>query len=414
MLLLLLGVFGGCGGGEEESSTAAPKPLSPKAGAFLQRAQQAYTQKEYRAALIMADSAARYAPNQPDVHFTRGRALTELKRPEAAQAAYERALSLEPGYQGARFNLANNAFRGQRYRDALDLYRKVLQTVEAEPDKAHFYHGTGGRGERSAVLLQMGRAYEQLGVIDSARIAFQEAVSSNDSSATAYGELADLYSDQGETQKGLEQARMALQRAPEEPNYQYQVGRLLVQSGSHREAIPYLRRAAEEMPWHQGAHYNLGQALLQIGERAEAERYLTVADSLRAQEQRIDQLREAAEINPRNLRAWLQLGSALRRSGRYGEAMDAFEYARSMAPGSVALLNNLANLALLEGDTLGAIQRYQAILRRDSTSADVWFNLGVVYAQSNRMDAARQNWKKALQFDPDHAQAKRYLARTGE
>ncbi|MDX1429692.1 MAG: tetratricopeptide repeat protein, partial [Rhodothermales bacterium] len=72
--------------------------------------------------------------------------------------------------------------------------------------------------------------------------------------------------------------------------------------------------------------------------------------------------------------------------------------------------NNIANLMLTRGDTLGAVQRYETLLSMDSTLADVWLNLGTVYALSGDFIEARSAWEAALRHDPQHPEARQYLS----
>ena len=76
---------------------------------------------------------------------------------------------------------------------------------------------------------------------------------------------------------------------------------------------------------------------------------------------------------------------------------------------SFALQNNIANLCLMDGDTVQAINRYKTILSFDSTLVDIWLNLGVVHASSGRKNDARQAWMKGLEYDSDNTTLKDYL-----
>ena len=43
--------------------------------------------------------------------------------------------------------------------------------------------------------------------------------------------------------------------------------------------------------------------------------------------------------------------------------------------------------------------------------AEVWLNLGIVYASSGGLEAARRAWETVLRHTPNHPEAKAYLAR---
>lgn len=403
LLLLLVGT--GCGKSEP------PDPIHPRAAYYLSEAQRALDVDAYRPALMLVDSAAAYAPERPDLHFTRGRIWAAMEHAEEAAAAYQRALDFDPSFQAARFNLANTAYRREQYRTALAHYRVILEALRRAPETVALYQDDpDGREAHYAVLLQVGRAYAQLGVADSARLAYEQAVEVAAEKPEAYEALGRLLAEQGDLEAALAQARHALARAPEDPEPRYRVGALLVRLQRHEDALPYLEAVVAQDPHHRGAHYNLGQALVHLQRTAEAEHYLTRADSLQQAEAALGDLAETARVNPDAPQAWVDYGNALRRSGRGAEAREAYRKALNLAPWSLALQNNLAVLAVEQGDTARAVARYRMMLRQDSTLSDIWLNLGTIHAQSGDTDAARRAWRQALRFDPDHATARAYLA----
>ena len=388
----ILLLSGGCGPEAEDDADSA-QSMDPAARAFLSRAQRALQSGTYQNALTLTDSAERRAPDLPQVDFIRGRIFSELKRFEAAEAAYRKALSRDSPPEKIWLNLGNNAMRQDRLREALSYYRKALE--EKPSPNAYLY---------------MGRAYSELGKIDSARHMLNRAVALDSTSARAHAYLGQTYKQAGALEKALASSRRALALAPDNLDYRYVVGSQLLQTGRTKEALPVLQTVAKERPWHHGALYNLGQALSRLGRTKEAKQYFARADSAQQRQAAIDQLRETARINPNRLMAWVRLGDALRQAGRLHEAKEAFDVALNLAPRNLALQNNAANLAHELGHPQEAIQRYRAILRQDPTLVDVWLNLGVAHAQEDRPEAARRAWRQVLTQAPDNQAAKTYLA----
>lgn len=410
LFILASVLWTGCGSGSEQrAGTAERRQVRPEAAALLKKSQKAFQAGAYRPALMYADSALSHAPGWADVFYTKGRIFTELKRFEQARTAYEAALAADSSYHEAQFNLANNAFRQERFQEALNRYREVLRAMDQAPDSATIYHQETERSGRYAVLLQIGRTYAQLGAADSARAAYRQAIDENPSHPSAYSSLGELYKKQGAVDSALAHAEHALERATDTLQYLYDVGVLQLRAGRPESAARKLRTVVQHQPGHRGAHYNLGQVLMRLGRQKEAQQYLAAADSLEKAQAALDQLKETAEVNPNQLRPWVTYGKALRRAGRYKEATSAYRVALTLAPGSPALQNNLANLALLRGDTTEAVYRYRALLQQDSTLADVWLNLGVVFANADQMGKAERHWRRALQLDPGHPEARRYL-----
>ncbi len=305
---------------EELSITEAQRrSLDPKAAFFLNDMQRAYGQGAYHIALALADSAASYAPDLADIPFLRGLVFSKLNRFDEAQAAYDTVLALDPAYRSAWFNLGHNAFLQGRYRAALGFYQKEAMALDAPPE-----------AERSAILLQLGRAYARLGVADSARRAYEQALDTDSSNAQAYSWLSELDGQAGELEQALAHARRALRLSPDHPEYRYGVGALLFRTGQLEEAVSHLEAVARQQPWHVGAHYNLGRALMTLGRRDEAQPFLEKTDSLQRLNADIALAQLATFQYPEDPNRWQQLAGLLRRVGRHDEARQASNVVRGL------------------------------------------------------------------------------------
>lgn len=394
MFAALVLVATGCGTGADSLSRTeqARRDADPKAVEFLLNAQQAYEAGYYNGALFLADSAARYAPELADITFLRGRILTTMLQYEPAQAAYKETLALDPEYPGVYLNLGNSAYMRGELREALALYRKEQGAV-----------GT------PVYLTQLGRVYADLGVADSARWAYEQAIGADSTNPTAYMRLGQVYEDAGAFDEALRYSRKGLALHPDNLNYVYVVGVQLLRSGDLEGAVDRLTKAVEGMPWHYAAHYNLGQAHTGLGQAEQGARYLARADTLLEQGKEVTKWKNLIGTNSHEPMLWVNYGNALRLAGRVDEAIEALTVAYSLQPQWLELQNNIANLLLARGDTTAALDRYEMLLQIDPTQPDIWLNLGTVYALAGNYDEARAAWQTALQHDPDHAEAKQYL-----
>ena len=391
LLLVLLGSVG-CAP-DRESTSEKRGSVSPKVAQFIIRADKALTRGDYNVTLAMADSAEKYAPELADVHFLRARALSKFRRFDKAQTAYEKVLSLDSSYEGARLNLANNAFRQGRYRKALKLYQEELE-----------YHVAAD------VLAKMGYTYKALGKADSALWAYQQALAIDSSQASVSAEISQSYEEKGETRLALRHARQAVKLDPNNLDYRYLVGSYLLKAGRTRRAITELETVVKQRPYHLGAQYNLGQALAKLGRESEAQRYLNRVDSLRKMRHELRSVKVQVSQHPDQPTLWSQLGGMQLQNGRLDEAIESLKIALSLDPESKRLQANLATLLVHKGDTKEAIRRYRAVLQQDPTLAEVWLNLGVAYASAGNKAAARKAWKKTLKYKPNNPAAKKYLA----
>ena len=356
------------------------------------QAETAYRNGYYNAALTITDSAIVISPDVADVYFLRGRVFTKLARLNEAEAAYRTVLSLDPNYQGAWFNMGTNSIRQDDLPAAIAHYKSELLLYPS-----------------ARTMVQIGRAYADLGKIDSATFAYEEAIRTDGKNAAAHMRLGHLYKDSGDITKAIEYATSGLNLDPENLDYKYVMGSLLLLNGEPEVSLPYFQAVTSKRPWHYWSHHNLGQALYRIGNEAESQHYMDMAKELQKGIQEVENWRNLANMNPDQFMLWVNLGNSLKNMGRIQEAKDAYLVAISLSPMSFALQNNIANLCLMDGDTAQAIIRYKAILSLDSTLVDIWLNLGVVHASAGRKNDARQAWAKGLEYDPVNKTLRDYL-----
>lgn len=383
------------GDGEELTPTeSARRSAHPRAAKYLIRAQEASERGVYNAALALTDSALAYEPDLADIYFLRGRIYTKMQRMKRAEESYRRVVELDSTYAGGWLNLGIN-----------DVRQGDLKQAVRHLDRAR------GHDPTSEAYLEMGRAYSELGRPDSAEWAYRKSLELDSTNATAYMWLGQLYEETGDMERAVKLSRRGLQLDSGNLDYRYILGSQLSRLGETEEAIRHLRPVAEARPWHHGAQYNLGQALRRVGREEEADRYFSRTDTAQTLQDTISSASERVSEEPRDPANWIRMGDLMRSMERYEEAMESYRVAASLDAGNLYLQNNIANTALAMGDTAQAIQRYRAVLRTDSTLADVWVNLGAVYGNQGRFEMARDAWRNALELDPDHPTARRFISR---
>ncbi len=412
-VILLIPFLHGCRGETATPGAAVlrQREVSPEVASFLEEAKILEDKGEHRAALALLDSAERLAPDLPDVYFLRGSIYTELNDFEQAQQAFENVLENDTQYRAAWYKLGNVAFLQGQYRRAVEMYEREKELMLGSPAPIKAYFRDVDEQSLPTVNLQLGRAYDKLGVLDSARWAYEEALAADSLNATGHAWLAEWHEDAGEMDEALQHAQRAFELAPETMDHRYLFGSLLVRNGRPEEALNLLMSVIAEQPSHHGANYNMGQAYLRLGEQGKAGYYLSRADTLENLGAKIAEAQAAAYQQPDRVDRWLNLADIMLYAGRLDEAQQAFSVAAYLKPSDLNLQNDMANLAMARGDTTGAINRYYGILAQDSTFADVWLNLGVAFAQSGQYQKAREAWNRALKFQPGHPEARTYLAR---
>lgn len=395
--VLLAAFWIGCQSGEVRSDAtegqAGLGTIDSLAVRHLLRAEMAYHQGAHYAALMLADSVELIEPDLPDVHFLRGLAYSALRRYQRAEASYKRVLSIEPNYEGVWYNLGGLALRTNDLPKALSCFKKELE-----------------RHKLPQAYLQMGRIYMELEKADSAQWAYKKAIKADKKLTSAYMRLSELYKEEGNQAKALKYARKGLNIEPNNLNYQYYLASIYLENEKPGKALPYLEAVVGGMPWHYLGHHDMAQTLVRLDRVDEANYYFEKADSLKIILDKVEYWQNMAEANPDQLGLWVNLGNTLREIGRITDAINAFNVAVSLDPINTAIRNDLANLFIMAGDTVSAMSYYMTILDFDSSCADVWFNLGVAYAESGYYEAARNAWLNTLRYDSTNKAAEEYLA----
>ena len=368
------------------------KKRNPMADYFLMEGNKYLKKHDFKKALALADSAELYAIKKDDVYFFKGRIYSELGRFAKADEAYNNTININPDYIGAWNNLGNNAFRQQNFSQAVKFYNKEIII-----------------NKTSIPFRALGRAYVELGKTDSARICFQLSIDINNNYASAYLNLAQLEEDEGNLNKALQLASRAYALEPNNVEYQYVYSTILVQMDRGKEAIYSLREIIKEWPWHHGAHYNLGRALIQSGQKVEGQQYLDESEKIRANQAKIDHLENTIRALPDDPYSYAALAFALRKVGRFNDSMHSYKVALYLDPDNYDIWNNVANLYLLQKDTIKALDTYNYIVDKNPELIDIWLNMGVVYALANQKENAIYSWERALKYQPDNISAIKYL-----
>ncbi|MGE5514233.1 MAG: tetratricopeptide repeat protein [Bacteroidota bacterium] len=165
-------------------------------------------------------------------------------------------------------------------------------------------------------------------------------------------------------------------------------------SGRFADAVRLCQDALKVAPGHHGAQALLGAALFGLGHAEQAERVLTKA------------MRGGADASLHNL-----LALVLRKRGRLPEAAEQFRAALALAPGSLAIMLNLANLLRAKGDLVAACELAEEAARLHAASPDAHFVLGQAWLACGRAQAAEQSLRRALALAPEHQGARLALTR---
>ena len=220
---------------------------------------------------------------------------------QEAEAAYRKAIELDPNYNWAWIQLGRLMQKLGRYEEAEAAYRKA---IELDPNYNWAWIQFGA-------LMQKLRRYEE------AEAAYRKAIELDPSYDWAWVKLGDLLQNLERFEEAEAAYRKAIELDPGDTWAWVQLGRLLQEVDLFEEAEGAYRKAIELDPGYNWARVNLGRLL-----HEKLERFVEAEAAYR----------KAIELDPSYNWAWAQLGRLMEDLGAIGQWKEATGIAwRSLA-----------------------------------------------------------------------------------
>jgi putative PEP-CTERM system TPR-repeat lipoprotein len=345
------------------------------------------------------DSALDADPAAVDGWLLKGDIALATKRFADAEAAFKKAVALNPYRKGALVGFGR-ALLAQRKTDEADAQARAILRLAPQDAWGHYLRG--------GVALQR----EQLDVADDA---FEQAIKRDPDHAETKLLLGELLAQRGQHERAGEllgtylarhpnnlravksYARVQMQLgAPDEaiaaltgvarealadPEMTALLGAAYLDTGSADAAVALLEKASKAAPDDAGISRRLAisyaakgdldralEAIGQLGTDAQlTAAHLEIARSLLAQGEVDKALELTGRLThdmPESPEAFNLNGIVQEAAGKRAAAVDSFEKALALAPDSIPARINLARRALAEGDAATARQRYDEVLHR--------------------------------------------------
>jgi len=310
---------------------------------------------------------------------------------------YREAVRLNPDYAHAWLELGKTYYLQRAYEPAIAALGQVQHSSlvsGAVAREANFYlglaaysHGDFAKSESAfqfvAARLPLAEVYNDLGVVAARR---------------------------GQ-KKAVDYFERAIQNDPSDPDYHFNLGVTLAQTGDRAGAARELHTALDRRPNDAEAKVLLDSLTLPPGSmpgsatsKAPLERIKRnyEEDAFRQMTMQMGSWAEQQFVrsDPRaHARFHLELGKELLAHGFTTEAEAEFQHAAAVDPSSTAPLTALAEDYDARGDALEARAQAEAALRIRE-SAEAYLILARLDLRENRIEAASQNINRALQLEP--------------
>jgi tetratricopeptide (TPR) repeat protein len=236
----------------------------------------------------------------PDELDSIGWSFLSLEMVNEAEAAFNRALEADPDNPSRYEGLAEAAYWRNGAPAGIEMVEAGIQRF---PEYAPFYESAG-------------RWQWEMGDVNQAALAFNQAIELDPTNSSAYRALANLLADLGRQAEGEELMLRGLEQNPNNPGFYLDAADFYMRIGETREAIPLLERVIEMEPEDGWFYAGLAQAYADVGDHDRARQLLGDASARNREDPWLDEF----------------IGWTYLDLGDCDRAIDHFERALSMDP----------------------------------------------------------------------------------
>lgn len=330
---------------EEQKPADLQVTSSPNGDERLKKGKELFAAKEYEKALAEFQSVSKDHPNFAEAHQRAGECLQALGRNDEAIAAYREAIrnkaenadlhynlgvlyerkempdeavvefkqSLNFGENGdARRRLADIYSQRGIFPQAIEQYRELLKTKKDDP----------------VLHLKLARVLFSSKNYKDSIAEYQEAVALEPDNLEAHRELAGIFKKRGMTDDAEKQYREVLRLKKDDSEARNALLAIYVEKKKYNDVLALLKEGVELNPKDANSHYKLG----------------LIYEFNKDYESAIASYKATVELNKDHAKALNALGRVYMKTGRYTEAKEALEAARTADPNleeTKVLLNNI-------------------------------------------------------------------------
>ena len=239
-------------------------------------------------------------------------------------------------------------------------------------------------------------------------------------------EAFELY-ESGQMLQAMKKLNEAIETGPEHAEWYFNMGLTLDGMEDYEKAIEYYQRALECTPddvetlnclgvnYTRTAQYDLSLSVFEqiekidpMFEPAYCNRIITYTEM--EQYSRAEQMfYMAQQIKPDCPLCYYNIGNSLFTQSEYERALWCWEKCAELAPDHPQIHYRLAQASWVSGKGSRAQEEFLTELRMNPLEMDVLLDFGLFLLESGDLDSAREKFSRALEYDPQCAEACFYL-----
>ncbi|MFQ5892869.1 MAG: tetratricopeptide repeat protein [Nitrospinota bacterium] len=359
-------------------SRSRPTIGSPTSTSLLVAAEEAVKRKDYGSAWRFYETAFRAQPRDERVVLGLANVAFVLGRRPDAIAYYERALELSPNHAAVHHRLGELYAMEGRRKEALSHYQRVLEKNPHE-----------GR-----VLLAAAELNEQLGDAAQALALYERLRTLKPHQAEVPVRMAALYARQGRFHKAIETYRALAAKHPEDLELKLALARVMLEAGEGEPAADLFAEIASKDPQRLEAVRTAADLYLRLGKRKKA----------------MGLLERAVAALPQNVPLRLTLAELYRLQLQPTKALHHWQKVLGRDPTNRQAALGVAERRAAQGRPTEALAVLEAVAAAHPEDAEVHYQMGHLFYKQKMWERAVDALQKALQLDPNHAEALNRLA----
>jgi tetratricopeptide (TPR) repeat protein len=282
----------------------------------------AVQEERYKEGTKHGSRAVEVAPDNPDARYWYGRALLRAGEVPEAKQQWEKGLELSVDHVGILEGLARLALAEEETAKAYQLLSQLQRQGVNDPWLNRLMADiAAGKGlwKQSLDHLELAMAQEEPSLQDlmtaselsiltgdkTGAVAYCRRAVALEPGPVAYGGLGEAFFAVEEMDSALVYLRLAVEQAPEDPRYRFNLANALEVTGMVEEAGSHFRAFLAMVPDDPVGHFNYGIHLDKLGRSEEA----------------LAEINLALELNPDMLTARVVQAQILEEMGRWDEAL---------------------------------------------------------------------------------------------
>lgn len=346
--------------------------------------------------------------------------------PEKAEQAYITAISNDSASRDAYMGLARLYGLQKKWDKVEDLLKKVVETpgntLRKYTDIANFYQGQKQfdlaeeyfqkavllEEDRPEPLINLAEFYTRRKQEDKAIETMEKALAKQPQSPSILSGLSQVYLQFNRTDEAEKTVQKALEINKDHVDALFQHGRVLMAKNDFKQALERFDKVLSMDRLNAKAYYYRAICIRQRGatNRPEQEIFRAAAGMLdKPEEFEQDQIKgnllAAITVDPSLLDARIKLLEIYILEKNLAKAKEQIQEIFKLSPPNIRIMTLLSGIHLLEGDSQGARQILESIIKNRPGYLPAYIRLGMLYDSLGKPDQALDYLKKAYDMKPD-------------